>query len=384
MTKLLIKYNNNYICEQNHNEITFIHIPMYHPKGDYFSNISVFITLLSNGYLNYDYSSSVYLLDYEWSDLFEKYFIPEYLTQVDEDTYIYDLDQLLLEEPEHQHHYQEILSKLPINLIQMNSQDLKNIDTEQPFNEEIPYTWNYQTTHINKELELLIQKRHSPSTSKDVLLMYSGGKDSTLTAIRLKNESYNIHFVHFDNGYMRDSDKPYLTYKKTFSQIEGYHFDFENSGISIKQLFEEYFSKWQISSSEEIKSNGTLTSEIRCLSCRMAMYTKAIMIAKEKGYKYIAEGARISQKFMLEQLPMIERLKKLASAYGIELLFPVLYLEDDQEEINELLSNGFSAKSWESKCIIGSSSKDKTKEDETAILTYYDSHLKPQMLKKIK
>ena len=91
MTKLLIKYQDKYICSQNNNQIDFIHIPMYHPKGDYFSNISVFITLISNGYLNYDYSSSVYLKDYEWSELFEEYFLPEYLLQVDEEIYIYDL-----------------------------------------------------------------------------------------------------------------------------------------------------------------------------------------------------------------------------------------------------------------------------------------------------
>lgn len=57
-----------------------------------------------------------------------------------------------------------------------------------------------------------------------------------------------------------------------------------------KILFEEYFDCW----STNLINNSDLTSEIGCLSCRMAMYTKVIQIVKEKGYKYIADGVRIS------------------------------------------------------------------------------------------
>ena len=116
----------------------------------------------------------------------------------------------------------------------------------------------------------------------------------------------------------------------------------------------------------------------------MAMYTKVIQIAKEQGYKFIADGARISQKFMLEQLPIITRLKELAAAEKIKLLFPVLYVDDDQKEIEELLANGHSSKTWESKCLIGKPAKDKTEEDERVIIDYYDSVLQPAVQKKLK
>ena len=55
MTKLLIKYNNSYICEKYRNEIDFISIPMYHPNNDLFSNLSIFITLLFSKNLSQDY-----------------------------------------------------------------------------------------------------------------------------------------------------------------------------------------------------------------------------------------------------------------------------------------------------------------------------------------
>ncbi len=379
MTKLLLKYQNNYICEKSRNEIDFIHIPMYYPNNEPFSNLSIFITLLCTNHLSQDYGSDIKLNELEWSNLFEEYFLPEYLHQVDKDTYIYDIDELLKDYPEEKEYYDNVLSTVTFPLIIKDILSLKNTPPEEFLTEETKYDWRYPITTVSTELENFISKKHQERKLNDVLLLYSGGKDSTLAAIRLYKAGYNIHFIHFDNGHMRDTDKPYLTYALTFAQKKDYYFDYELSSIDIKPLFEEYFKNW----STEL-TDPSLTSEIRCLSCRMAMYTKAIEIAKEKGFKYIAEGARISQEFMLEQLPIINRLKDLASSYGIKLLTPVLYVEDDQLEIEELLANGHSSKTWESKCLIGKPAKNKTEEDKTTIIDFYDQTIKPRMLNKLR
>ena len=378
MTKLLIKYQNSYICEKYRNEIDFISIPMYYPNNEPFSNLSIFITLLMSKNLSQDYSSKKKLNELEWSELFEKYFQPEFLHQVDEDTYIYDLDQLLEEYEEYNDYFNSILKSLEFPLTIKNYQELKNTNEEVEFTEDTLYDWRYPIVTINKELETFILKRHRKRENNDCLLMYSGGKDSTLAAIRLYNAGYNVHFIHFDNGHMRAQDKPYLTFQKTFNKDQDYYFDYELSSVDVKQLFEEYYGEWS-----NLIDNQELLSEIRCLSCRMAMYTKLLQIAKEKGYKYVAEGARISQKFMLEQIPIITRLKDLASSQGIKLLLPVLYVDDDQEEIDELLANNHSSKTWESKCLIGKPPKDKTSEDERIIVDYYDSVLEPAVQKRL-
>ena len=380
MTKLLIKYQNSYICERYRNEIDFIYIPIYHPKGDSFSNISIFITLLFSNHITEDYSSNINLNEIEWSNLFEQHFIPEYLHQVDKDTFIYDIDKLLKDYPDYQSHYNSIISNLKFPITIKTIQELKEQPKEINFDEQTTYNWLYPVITTNKELQNFITKKHHTRKDNDVLLLYSGGKDSTLAAIRLYNAGYNIHFIHFDNGHMRDQDKPYLTFQETFGKKDDFYFDYELSSVDIKPIFKEYYSNW----STNFTNNPALTSEIRCLSCRMAMYTKAIEIAKEQGFKYIAEGARISQKFMLEQLPITNRLKELAESQGIKLLLPVLYVNDDQQEIEEILANGYSSKTWESKCLIGKSAKDKTDEDKITIIDYYDSVLKPNVLKKIK
>lgn len=380
MTKLLIKYKDSYICERYRNEIDFINIPMYYPNNESFSNLSVFITLFLSGNLREDYSSTVKLNEIEWNLLFEKYFIPEYLHHVDKDTFIYDLDAVLKDYNEYKEEVDNIISNIKFPLTIKSHLELKNKKQEIEFNEEDLYDWLYPVTTINAELERFIVKKHKERESNDCLLLYSGGKDSTLAAIRLYNAGYNIHFIHFDNGNMLDQDKPYLTFQETFNKEDGYYFDYELSSVSIKSIFEEYFE----SLSKQYKDNKELLSEIRCLSCRMAMYTKAIQIAKEKGYKYIAEGARISQKFMLEQIPIINRLKDLTRKNGIKLLLPVLYVDDDQKEIEELLANGHSSKTWESKCLIGRPAKNKTEEDEKILIDCYDDVLLKAVEKKLK
>ena len=377
MTKLLIKYKNSYICEKYRNEIDFISIPMYHPNNESFSNLSIFITLLFSKNLSQDYSSNKKLNEFEWSTLFEEFFLPEYLHQVDTDAYIYDLDELLNDYNELKEYYEEVISSISFPLTVKQISELKNTNHKVELSEDSLYDWRYPITTVNQSLETFISKRHQERQNNDCLLLYSGGKDSTLAAIRLYKAGYNVHFIHFDNGHMLDQNKPYLTFLETFNKDKDYYFDYSLSSVDIKDLFNEYFNEFK-------SSDPKIESEIRCLSCRMAMYTKAIQIAKEKGYKYIAEGARISQKFMLEQIPIIERLKDLASQQGIKLLCPVLYVDDDQKLIDELLENGHSSKTWESKCLIGKPAKDKTEEDEQLIIDYYDKVLEPSIQKRLK
>ena len=380
MTKLLIKYKGSYICERYRNEIDFINIPMYYPNNEAFSNLSIFITLLLTNHLSEDYSSNKKLNEIVWSKLFEEYFIPDYLHQVDKDTYIYDLDEFLEENSLYKEYIEKIIKSLKFPLTIKNISELKNKEEKIELSEEDLYDWRYPLTTVNSNLESFISKRHQERKNNDCLLLYSGGKDSTLAAIRLYRSGYNVHFIHFDNGHMLDQDKPYLTFLETFNKDKDYYFDYSLSSVDIKDLFDEYYNEW----SSKISYDKELDSEIRCLSCRMAMYTKVIQIAKERGYKYIAEGARISQKFMLEQLPITQRLKDLASSHGIKLLLPVLYVDDDQKEIEELLENGHSSKTWESKCLIGRPAKDKTEEDEQIIIDYYDKIIEPNVQKKLK
>lgn len=387
--RLIIKYKGKYICEKKNGEIDFIKIPNYIGSVSDFSNIDIFVSLLCSNCLNDSYEATRGFTYQEGLEVFEP-FDPEGIIELDFDVFLYDLDEQLSNSTEEVIvQWERNLERLPGSLDIYSDEELLTIEKEsdndrnqQGVEENSPFFFRKPKQQINNDLLKIVKSFHRTREKKEVLLLYSGGKDSTLSAIRLRKEGYHVHFFHFNNGFMLDTDKPYLTFSNTFAEKGGYYFDFRNHSIDIQNLFESYFARWK-EEHGDILEDATLDSEIRCLSCRMAMYTEILCYAKKHQFKYIAEGARISQQFMIEQQPMINRLKELASEYGIEILYPVLNLDDDYKEKQELIEYGFSSKSWESKCLLGKRPKEKTIEDEQMILGYYEDAIKPKMVKKL-
>ncbi len=377
---LIILYENKLLCEKNRNEIDFIHVPHYFTNNSDFANISIFLTLLTAGIMDDNYGTSVKGDFSFWNELNEQFFFPEVLIQVDKDTYFYSLDEVLSDFTyENKIEFLKFIEKLPKSLLWKKQEEIKNTqitmsDYHQDDEDALKSFSGVET--CNDKLINVLKINNQKRKKNDVLLLYSGGKDSTLAAILLKEKGYNSYFIHFNNGVMRDSDKPFLTFQKTFYNFDGYIFPYEYSDVDIKTLFQRFFA-----CCGEEKANPLLTSEIRCLSCRMAMYAKAFEIAKSNNFKIIAEGARISQKFFIEQETFIPHIQEIASRLGMSVLFPVLDLADDKLLITELLKRGFSSKTWESKCLLGESAVDKTKEDEQVILNYYSNHIRPKILK---
>lgn len=391
--QLLLKYQDKYICAKEEKEYDFIQVPNYFYAEDVtgiWQNVSVFISLLLSGNITDCYESIVPHKHFDWEEAFGLFDF-DCLQLIGENIGLYDIDKLLSLYEIEINHFPQTLERLSSRLAVVSMQELEQIQKEWINYKqekdaldipEDPYHFCY-VERVSPDLLEYLRQRHSTITDHTALLLYSGGKDSTLSALRLRKMGYYVDFLHFNNGFMRDADKPYLTFKKTFSKLKGYRFPYELSNVDIKGYFFDYFGPWR-KKYGNIVEGGTIHSEIRCLSCRMAMYTKAFEIAKKGNYKIIAEGARISQKFMLEQVPMIDRLKEIGSELGIQMLFPVLELEDDEEEKQELIVAGFSSKSWESKCLLGRTAMDKSPEDEQRILEYYDKTIKPKVLQYVR
>ena len=190
---------------------------------------------------------------------------------------------------------------------------------------------------------------------KKVLLMYSGGLDSLLSCIRLINDGYKVYLIHFDNGSTIGTENIYEGIKLN---LDKYKDKVEYIGVaSTAGLFRDYRGLIDIEniSFEELslKYPGVSISQYRCLMCRMAMYTYSIALAKSLGIECIAEGARRSQLFGIEQRELLEEFTDLCRKYNINLLLPVFDLEDDMVRENEILRNGIVPVAYESKCLLG-------------------------------
>lgn len=191
--------------------------------------------------------------------------------------------------------------------------------------------------------------------TKDVILMYSGGLDSILSCIRLINKGFKVYLIHYDNGSSIGTENIQIGAQRL---IERYKDKVEFLGIaSTAGIFGYYRQMTNIENlnAEELNNKyGKISiSQYRCLLCRMSMYTYTIALAKKMNIKYIAEGARKSQLFAIEQQELLKEFKSFCNSYNIELLTPVLEVEDDYKEENEILFNRLHPIAYEAKCLLG-------------------------------
>ena len=190
---------------------------------------------------------------------------------------------------------------------------------------------------------------------KEVLLMYSGGLDSLLSCIRLIKEGYKVYLIHFDNGSCIGTEN---VHKGAQRLIEKYKDKVEFLGIAstaARFLYYREMTDIENLNAEQLNNKyGKISmSQYRCLLCRMAMYTYTVALARKMNINYIAEGARKSQLFAIEQEELLNEFKIFCNKYGIELLTPVLELENDYEKEQEIFLYGVDAVAYEGKCLLG-------------------------------
>lgn len=194
-------------------------------------------------------------------------------------------------------------------------------------------------------------KTNSP---KETILLFSGGRDSFLSACYLIEEGFKIHMVTFENGAglqgynaKREAERIIKRYGEDKATFLGVH---SVAGI-WRYFFLPYFN---MKPNEILKEYGELTnSQFHCLTCRSAMYIWSVMKARQMDINYIADGARKDQGFVIELPRMVKRFKEFFKEFSMELLLPLWDLSSDWERKNLLLLRGFVPKTLEPQCLIG-------------------------------
>jgi len=215
---------------------------------------------------------------------------------------------------------------------------------------------------------------------KEVLLLYSGGKDSLLSAYYLMRQGYHVNLIHYDNCSMVGTEN----IKHGVELLEKRFGKDRITYLGVASVIAEIrkFKKLEnIPFSKIINEYGDITlSQYQCLICRCAMYIYSAMAAQQLDIKYIAEGARKSQLFAIEQPTMIKRYQEFLNRYGLELLTPVYELTDDFYKENILIQAGILDCSCESKCMLGYPLKEELSEDIVkGIENIYDKVIEPEM-----
>lgn len=187
-----------------------------------------------------------------------------------------------------------------------------------------------------------------------ILQLFSGGKDSFLSACRLLDEGNDVSLITYDNGCslgaenaMHGAERIKEKYGEDKARFLGVY--------DISGIWRSFFLPFlNLKPSEIVERYGELTvSQFNCLTCRSSMYIHAIHTCRKMDIHFISDGARYCQGFSVETPQMLERFDQLAQTYGIGVLMPVVGLTSDWDRKNELLMRGFIPKTLEPQCLIG-------------------------------
>jgi predicted subunit of tRNA(5-methylaminomethyl-2-thiouridylate) methyltransferase len=165
------------------------------------------------------------------------------------------------------------------------------------------------------------------------ILMFSGGRDSTLAAMRLNKIGVPMKLVTITSKHLEGIER---VHKRL---------------AELAEVLPKTTPWLHIEQPEELLTDTTFYDQT-CLSCHHAYVVVSAAIAKTINASRMAFGYTQYQNDWPEQTPLaVSRLSSTLIRHGIELVLPVYDLVSREDAINELLLNGLSAESLEQKCL---------------------------------
>ena len=214
---------------------------------------------------------------------------------------------------------------------------------------------------------------------REVIVLYSGGLDSTATAALYAHRDYTkVHLLTFDNGtqsYLELSEISVRYLQEKFKKTE-----FKHKILSSAYLFKKVAFKPLEEDSKKYSTN------LVCIGCKMAMHAEGIVYALDKGLTEVADGfVRRQEGYPEQHMNFIKEMRKLYERFRIKYVSPLYSKIESKEDVKDLLFKfDLPPKSIEPSCLLGgtfSAAKAEEitayfKEKEPLLEEYIEQHLK--------
>ncbi|MBM4353010.1 MAG: hypothetical protein FJ109_04325 [Deltaproteobacteria bacterium] len=160
---------------------------------------------------------------------------------------------------------------------------------------------------------------------KSVALMFSGGVDSTVAAIRLVEEFDQVHLLTFANGYGHYGFG--RTRRRVCELNERYPGRFVHFEASIRDLFERVCLSTIV---EDYRRFGS--AFMWCMGCKLAMHARSVVYCRENGIGHMSDGSAADSDEMVEQMLLsVSMIHWLYADYDIEYIVPVYGIGRDEK-----------------------------------------------------
>jgi len=167
-----------------------------------------------------------------------------------------------------------------------------------------------------------------------VALLFSGGVDSTVAAMRLAESYERIDLLSFHHDY--GQYKIRRTARRAAELQRHFPHTFSHRIISIRRAFEQL-----VLDSLEADYRKYRSGFIWCMGCKIVMQTRTIIHCLDNDIRVAADGSSGETSEMVEQQPAsVAKLRAFHGEYGISFITP-LYDAGRAESINFLVEKGF-------------------------------------------
>jgi len=161
---------------------------------------------------------------------------------------------------------------------------------------------------------------------KEVVVLFSGGTDSTLTAALMAEEFEKVHLVTYDRFGFFSTDNTELNFQKLeekFGKDKFIHRIVKIDKLSKYVFYERYFRNF-------IKYRFFLLST--CGLCKLAMHIRTVAFCLENKIANVCDGANQGMRLFPAQMKrVIEETKKMYVNFGINYMNPVFDFEGPQD-----------------------------------------------------
>lgn len=169
---------------------------------------------------------------------------------------------------------------------------------------------------------------------KEIVLMYSGGLDTTYIALNLATKYEKVHLLTFCNGICL---RPYVSSKHVSMLCEKFGKDkFEHTIIPVEEIFS--FLKKDILR-DMSKYHSPLLFDI---CCRLSMEIAVILYCLDKGIKHACDGSnpKTQGQMFIQQGEYLSKVDRFFARYGIQIDRSYKMLSSRDQISRELRNSG--------------------------------------------